>query len=195
LGGYRFLRLHENLSITETEISINPASPIFGTQFNLSDRFDTKNDFNGGELGITGEYRHCNWFVQATGKIALGGNSRTVEIAGNTLENGQPLLPTGGFLASTTNSGRHNDTKFAVVPEIGVNVGYQVTPCLRAFVGYTFLYWTNVLRPGDQIDLSVNASFLPNAPGAPTGPARPTFAAHSSDVWAQGLNFGVEFRF
>src|SRR5262249_24972715 len=52
LAGYRFLRLHEGLEIDETETSINPESPIFGTTFALTDRFDTKNDFNGGELGL-----------------------------------------------------------------------------------------------------------------------------------------------
>jgi hypothetical protein len=194
LAGYRFLRLHEGLGIDETEISINPSSPIFGTVFNLSDRFTTKNDFNGGEIGLLAEYRHCGWYVQGLGKVALGSNSRSVDINGTTLQNGQ-LLPPGGFLALTTNGGHHSDNKFSVVPEVGVRLGYQVTEHLRAFVGYSFLYWTNVVRPGDQVDLNVNAFFLPNSGVTPTGPVRPAFAARSSDIWVQGVNFGVEFRF
>ena len=35
------------------------------------------------------------------------------------------------------------------LPEIGVNVGYDVTPRLRVQAGYTFLYLSNVVRPGD----------------------------------------------
>ena len=42
--------------------------------------------------------------------------------------------------------------KFAVVPEVGFNVGYQVTPHLKFFVGYSMLYWSRVLRAGDQVD-------------------------------------------
>ena len=194
LAGYRFLRLHEGLSIDETEISINPQSPIFGTVFNLNDRFNTKNDFNGGEIGVLAEYRRCPWYVQGLAKVALGANSRNVDINGSTLENGQ-LLPPGGFLALTSNIGNHHDTKFSVVPEIGLRLGYQVNEHLRAFVGYTFMYWTNVVRPGDQIDLNVNATFLPNAPGGPSGAPRPAFVAHDSDLWVQGVSFGAEFRF
>jgi hypothetical protein len=69
----------------------------------------------------------------------------------------------------------------------------SLTQHIRAYVGYTFLCWTDVVRPGNQIDLALNPSQIPT--GTLTGPARPTFTRHESDVWVQGVNLGLEFRF
>jgi hypothetical protein len=46
------------------------------------------------------------------------------------------------------------------VPEAGIDVGYQLTRHLRAKAGYTFIYWTDVVRPGDQIDPTTNNSLV-----------------------------------
>ena len=35
-------------------------------------------------------------------------------------------------------------------------VGYRVTDCIRVNVGYNFLYWSEVARPGEHIDRVVN---------------------------------------
>lgn len=81
---------------------------------------------------------------------------------------------------------------------MSVNVGYQVCKCLRATAGYTFIYWPDVFRAGDQIDTTVNRSQLPSllTPGGPlVGPARPGALLRESDFWAHGLNFGLEFRY
>jgi hypothetical protein len=40
----------------------------------------------------------------------------------------------------------------------------------------------------------VDLSFVPNAPTVPFAVARPQPAMRSSDFWAQGLQFGAEFR-
>jgi hypothetical protein len=63
-----------------------------------------------------------------------------------------------------------------VVPEVGVKVGYQVTPHLRAQVGYDFLYWSDVVRPGSQIDPLINTNLIP--PATPGGPGRPPHRRH-----------------
>jgi hypothetical protein len=39
---------------------------------------------------------------------------------------------------------------FAVLPEGQVRLGFQVNDSLSAFVGYDFLYMSNVARPGSQ---------------------------------------------
>ena len=79
-----------------------------------------------------------------------------------------------------------------VVPEVGINLGYQFTNHIRGFIGYNFLYWSNVVRPGNQIDQAVNPNLIP--PSIPGGPSRPTFDFHGSDFWAQGINFGLDIR-
>jgi hypothetical protein len=193
LGGYRFLHLNEGVGINETETGVGPNSPVpVGTTIVVNDSFHTSNQFHGGELGIDAEFRHCCWYVDVLAKVALGGTREGVSIIGNTSFNGGPPAP-GGVLALPTNSGSFHRDDFAVVPEVGLRIGYQVTECLRAFVGYTFIYWSDVVRPGDQIDLAVNPSQFP--PGHLAGAARPAFAFHDSDFWAQGLSFGVELRY
>jgi hypothetical protein len=132
--------------------------------------------------------------------VALGSTDQVVDVAGSTViaPPGQvATVANGGLLAQPTNSGHFTRDQFAVVPEVGVNVGYQATAHLRAFVGYTFLYWSNVVRPGDQIDRAVNPTQLPVSTAAPqlAGPARPAPVLRDTAFWAQGSSFGVEFRY
>jgi hypothetical protein len=79
------------------------------------------------------------------------------------------------------------------MPELGIAVGYDITCRLRVTCGYTILYWSKVVRPGDQIDTQVNPSQFP--PGTLTGAPYPQFTPRTTDFWAQGLNVGLELRF
>src|SRR5206468_4292493 len=102
-----------------------------------------------------------------------------------------------GVFAERSNIGRFSRDVFAVVPEVQFQVGYSLTEHVRPFVGYNFLYLSDALRPGAQIERNINPTqnimFVP--PGALVGPAAPLPAFHSSDFWAQGVNFGIEFRY
>jgi hypothetical protein len=102
----------------------------------------------------------------------------------------------GGLLVVSSNAGVRAHDEFAAVPEFGINLGYQICKSLRAFVGYTFLYWSDVARPGDQINRTVNPTLVPasRAFGTPIGPAEPSFTFQHTEFWAQGANFGVELR-
>jgi hypothetical protein len=95
-------------------------------------------------------------------------------------------------LAQSTNIGSYSRDVFAVVPEIDLNVGYQVTPHARLEAGYSFIYWSNVVRAGDQIDTSVNASYIPPGQTVVGDPTRPRFAFEQTSFWAQGVNFGLK---
>jgi hypothetical protein len=193
LLGFRYLHLREGLGISETEISTVPTNPLFGIPFVINEGFDTENNFYGGEIGLIGEMQRGCWFIRGVAKVALGCTERSVRINGTTQVDSQPL-ETGGFLALPSNIGDHNSSRFSVVPEVGINVGYNITPCLRVYTGYTFLYWTGVARPGDQVDARVNATQQPLGNGL-VGAPLPAFPQHSSGYWAQGINFGLEYRF
>ncbi|HNL54844.1 MAG TPA: BBP7 family outer membrane beta-barrel protein [Turneriella sp.] len=90
---------------------------------------------------------------------------------------------------------------FAFVPEVNFNVGYQFTNHFKMFVGYDFLYWSKVLRAGDQIDTTVNLAGIPYAPQPgqrdadgnviPAGANRPTVLLRETDFWAQGISLGM----
>jgi len=193
LIGYRYARLRDTLEISETEIATNPASAAFGIPFLINEGFETRNEFNGGEIGLIGEYM-CNcWIFRGWAKIAFGTTQREVDIHGTTQVGNNPPQ-NGGFLALPSNIGSFDSSVFSVLPEVGVELGYAITPRFRVFTGFTFLYWSGVARPGEQVDLHVNASQPPLGTGL-VGQPLPAFSFHSSDFWAMGLNLGVELRF
>jgi hypothetical protein len=68
---------------------------------------------------------------------------------------------------------------------------------VRAMVGYNFLYWSSVVRASDQVNRIVNPTQVPSSQafGVAVGPAQPRSDLRSTDFWAQGLNFGLEFRY
>ena len=204
LVGFRYLQLDEGLAVTENT-RVNPAlprdTPLFGgSTISIADQFDTRNNFYGGQVGVRGEVRRGRVFVEVQAKVALGVTHQTVDVRGSTAitspEGTTTLFPVG-FLASGGNGGQFVRDRFTVVPEVGVNVGYQVTPRVRTFVGYNFLYWSSVVRPGDQIDVGLSGTRLPTDsrydPAA--GPARPNAPLRDTGFWAQGISFGAEFRY
>jgi hypothetical protein len=214
LGGFRYADLDEGLHITENATSEVPFTSETGVPFPagtnvvVSDRFDTHNQFYGGQVGLDAELRRGRWSLDLRSKVALGDMHEVVNINGNQLLTGPRGVPQqtfpGGLLALSSNSGRHERDRFAVVPEVGFTLGYQLTDRVRVSAGYTFLYLSNVVRPGDQIDPVLDPRRIPNFvhlnpaeaphPGF-VNPARPLFAFRETDFWAQGVNFSLEFRF
>lgn len=197
LAGVRYLRFRESLSITEDFVTL----PGFreeqaGNRFIVNDSFKTTNQFFGGQVGVVGEWHWRRWVFDARGKIALGCTQQVIENQGSsqliTAQGAVTNFP-GGLYALGANQGRFTRDMFSVVPELGINVGYQITDHITAYVGYTFLYWTNIARPGDQIDTYVNLSQFQG--GTLQGPNRPWPPMKSTDFWAQGINFGLAFRY
>jgi hypothetical protein len=178
LLGYRTLALNENLNLSEEAVtSLVP----FGTRVG-GDRFATNNQFHGVRLGAEAGYTDKGWSVDLRGSLAVGYNVQSVDISGLTVTSLPTTVYPTGMLAASSNSGNHNHSSLGVVPEVGLRVGYQLTERLRAYAGYDLVYWTNVLRPGDQIDRAISQG-------------RPTVPFTSSDFWAQGVVFGQELRY
>ena len=198
LAGFRYLELREGLGIAEN-IQVFPNSPAFpGASFGAFDQFDTRNQFYGGQLGVRAEAWRNRLFANVTGKVALGDVRQTVDINGATTiipPGGPALVRPGDLLALPSNMGRYGRDEFAVVPEVGANVGYQVTDHLRVGVGYSFLYATSFVRPGDAVDLNVNSTRTPGSLAVPSGPLRPLFTFRDTDFWAQGINFSLGLQF
>jgi hypothetical protein len=195
LAGYRYFGLSEGLSITTNTESTDPQSPIeVGTLFDINDTFTTRNLFNGGQIGVNYQMLNGCWTLDFLAKVAFGSNSQTVSINGSTvrtLPDGAPVDFEGGILALPSNIGTYTRNQFAVLPEFGVDVRYQLTPLWKLNVGYTLLILTNVVRPGDQIDEFVDPNQFPQGVSG----TQPRFTYVDSDVWVQGINFGIETNF
>jgi Putative beta barrel porin-7 (BBP7) len=201
LGGFRWLRLHETYTVTTS----SPFIPPFPTDiWNTTDKFDAFNNFYGAQLGVRARYDWGRWFANGALKFGMGAMVQTVNISGSLETNdftgfGPTETFPGGYFALPSNIGHHTRTVFAVVPEVGLNVGYQITSWASVFVGYTFLYTNNVVRPGNQMNRNINptqsVSYVGEPPVTPQGPAQPSFQFNSSDFWAQGITVGLSFRF
>jgi hypothetical protein len=207
--GFRFLSLEESLQVNENITALstpgNAAAPPVGTNFVVTDRFATQNRFYGGQIGSISEFHWGGWFLDLKSKVGFGDMRESANIIGNTSIN-SVVMP-GGLLALPSNVGLHTRDRFAVVTDCGLNLGYQINDQLRVYAGYSFLYMSSVLRPGDQVDLAVSRSQLPGVATArpvsgptppasiPAGQRSPMFAFQGTDFWAHGVNFGLEFRY
>lgn len=202
LVGYRYQQLGETLTITESSTDLSPPVVTFpllsvlgGTSF---DRFRTVNHFNGGQIGAAFERTVGRFVFDVRTSVAFGVTSSTVDVSGGQTANFNfgAVETQAGLLALDSNTGRTTRNHFAVVPEVTFNIGYNITPRLRVFAGYNLVYWSSVLRPGDQIDTGLDVNRIPNFGRSPNTltQTRPTVTLRDTDFLAQGINFGLMFR-
>lgn len=184
--GYRYTQLDENLMISNMSQS-TPGTTA--TSFSAMDGFTTRSQFNGFDFGIFYTRTRGRWNLDLQGRFGIGVNRQSIDITGSHIDSGTAGV--GGLLAQSSNIGSYSRDRMSVLPEFRTTLGYRVTPRMRLTVGYTFLYWSNVVRPGDQIDLDINGTQVGG--GAYTS-TRPTFDFNETDYWAQGVSFGADFR-
>ncbi|TWU04504.1 hypothetical protein Pla52n_25450 [Stieleria varia] len=197
--GWRHNQLDESLRFADHKRVTGTALGLpIGTTLSEVDQFETENRFDGFQLGFMTKRCHLRWTLESVAKIALGNNHSLSRISGNAKfqELSSPPVTTlsnVGLLAQSTNIGDHTSDDFAVIPELGVTLGYALSDRLQATLGYTFMYWSRVARPGDQVDESLNLTQLD--PGGLVGAARPSSPVALTDLWTQGLRFGLDLSF
>jgi hypothetical protein len=206
--GYRHINLDELIQISTQTGGANAAGVFFGGNTapagflaSTLDQFGTRNIFDGGQFGLRGVLSCGRWSLFSDAKVALGNTRETLSITGiSTLSGatGGASLP-GGIFALPSNSGTFSQNRFTIAPEVNVALSVQLHRCLRAFVGYDFLYLNNVIRPGDAISNIVDSRQMPTFganynPAASTGtPGVPGFVHR--DFFAQGFFVGLEIGF
>jgi hypothetical protein len=193
LVGYRYYVLGDRLSIHETLSTTDPTA-----FFDITDTFRTNNEFHGAEIGLSGELRRGRWGLNILTKMALGSTRQRAYINGVTHQTTAQGTATydNGILATIPNmqGSPYTRDQFTVIPQVSLELSYQMTCRLRAYVGYDLLYWAPIWRAGDQIDLFIdprNFAPLPQPGRLPL----PTFPGQYSNFWAQGINVGMEMRF
>jgi hypothetical protein len=209
LAGFRYLDLTENLTYATASTGLSGSNTDF--VLNTADQFNMRNQFYGFNFGARADYRIGRLTVCASASLALGDMAQTGDFNGLAVTNffnapsggpftGVPtqVLPGSGTFVQPSNLGSVNRDQIAVAPEVSVKICYQLTQRMRLFAGYDFLYLSNVLRPGEQIDRNINVA--QTVQGAIAGIAaapgtRPAVSLIGSDFWAQGVNLGLEFRY
>ena len=193
LGGIRYLEMKENLSLISSETIFALASKFTGT-----DTFGTRNQFYGANLGVTAQAQFGQFYGSLVAKVALGDDHESVTVHGVNSLTVPPTMASGGIFAQSTNIGRRSRDEFCVVPEVQLKVGVNLSSRISAFAGYDFLYMSNVIRPGDQIDRTLNftsnATLNGGAAGL-VGAARPEPQFNGSGFWAQGISLGFQIEF
>jgi hypothetical protein len=200
LGGVRYLNLRERFNLQTPDVSLPDSSGQGGgINYNTVDDFSANNQFVGGQLGARIGYQWDRLTLDLTGKVALGSTYQTLNINGFGEASGgsvgQPQFSPGGIFAQPTNMGRYWAWDFSVVPEGELKIGYRVWHNLVLTAGYDFIYWSSVVRPGEQINREVNLSqsgLLGS--GTLSGPAQPVAPLTRTDFYAHGLTLGLDFR-
>jgi hypothetical protein len=193
LAGPRYLDLKEDLTVASVS-QTSATSQIFG----VLDRFTTHNEFAGGQLGARLDWHKDCFAVTVTTKLALGDTFETLDVGGLTTSiNGNNVAVfNGGFLALPSNSGHFTRDEFSVVPQVALTLGYQAGQHCRFFLGYDFLYWTKVARPGDQINPMIDTTQVPSLTNQLNPAAvQPQALFVTRDFWAQGVSVGLEVRY
>jgi hypothetical protein len=179
LFGTRFLQMRDRLDLTDTGHLLPARTVLFG----LEDHWHTHDAFYGGQVGLRGRATWGNWFVDVRATAALGGDDQQVKAFGDRTYQTplqRTVLPFGLFV-QPGNSGTFERGRVDFVSETSGSLGYRLGHHAAVLVGYTFLYWNNPVRAGDQADLVVD-------------PKKTTVPFKTDAFWAQGLNVGLDLR-
>ena len=106
------------------------------------------------------------------------------------LEFGAATQP-GGLLASGSNLNETKHDMFGVIPEVTITGRVDITPHIRATIGYNFLWVNNVVRAGDQVNLNVDPTTFH---GASAGSA-PVARLVDDSYYLHGVTAGIEARY
>jgi hypothetical protein len=152
----------------------------------MLDEFHTRNWFIGGQIGVYLKHTMGRVIADLEAKCGLGWNYNNIFILGSGV-NPVAIVGGGNVLTNSNNIGYYESNSFGVMPEVNGNISYQLTEHILIRGGYSFLLWTNVVRPGNQIGpIGVNGA-VAALPG--TAP----FAL--STLFLHGMNFGAEWKF
>jgi hypothetical protein len=205
-AGFRYFNFREDLGVLDTVQLFLPTTisagsgNSFGTnlgnlQYSTADRIATHNEFYGSQVGFDLDLPIHRLVIDLHTAVALGVMHQSADVFGANVQSGGAPAP-GGLLSGPLDNGTHSRNIISWVPEIDAKVGYMLTPWARVYVGYDFMYLWNVLRPSEQTGFSTAGATITVAGGpTPVTVTQPAFQFKGSDVWVQGVNFGVELRF
>jgi hypothetical protein len=206
LLGFRYFDLRETLTINST--STDPGvTPFFvGNVESSTDAFSTKNQFYAGQLGLAGTYRLGQFSIELSEKAALGtmheilDTDGAIQIGAGSRASGNAAGFPGSLYASPSNIGEQDQNQFAFLTDTAVDFRYALNGYWALHAGCNFLYLTDVIRPGNQIDRVINPNnapliTFPTGGPANTAPFTPVPQFNHSNFIAGGISLGASFRY
>ena len=194
LFGFRYFGFRERLDI------IGTSNYADGSKLTVADHFATSNNFYGGQVGISSHFGR--WYgvsIDSTFKFAMGDVDQRVVIQGyNTMTSaaGGSNTQATGLFAQSSNSGVYERGRFAVIPQVNVNINYHITQRCALTLGYNFMYISSVVRPASQLPTTISDANLRYVSNPTAGPSMaPSFHFQGESFWLQGVNLGMKFDF
>jgi hypothetical protein len=207
LAGFLYLNLRDDETLSQSSNVLPLGVGFFnnlpippGGNVSLTDDIRTLNQFYGGQIGLKAGVTWWRFTLNGTGKVALGSMHETANLTGSTTATtvGMSTTTPGGLYVLSSNAGNHSRNITAVVPQGTLTFAVELTSQIKLTLGYTIIYISDVARPGNLIDRSIDRTLLPSSqtfnPAIP-GPQRPAFSWSGTDFWAQGINVGLSLRF
>src|SRR5262245_4735888 len=207
--GFRYLDMNERLSISSVSAfnqdlpRFSPFAPLSRSTLQVCDSFATRNNFYGGQIGISAKWwpMDCHIGFEGTAKFGIGVTSENLEIAGNqvlTAPDGTKSLFPGGLLALPSNIGHFHRSQFSQVLGLDFKMSAPLADYLTIYTDFSALYWSKLLRPAEQIDRNIDITQIPNFPpgalASPTGLNEPAVPFRQSNMWLLGVSIGLELR-
>lgn len=201
LAGLSYLYLAEAFTLD----TASPLLPAWGPDvWQTHDAFTTHNRFFGIEGGLRGRFEKSGFFGTAEWRLAAGSMRQSVDIDGWLLTDDYTFFEVveqfpGGYFALPSNMGHRQRNQFAWVSQARLEVGYRFSPRIAARLGYSGLYASRVVRPGDQIsrtiDTGQSTSYTEIPMPGPVPGVQPVSGFHTSAYLAHGINAGIDISF
>ena len=196
IGGYSHFDIDDSLFIGSTTTiegtgAAPPPGSAVGDSVAYTDRFDTENTFDGGQLGFDLTMNRGRWMARSLTKVHLGNMNQNVRIQGRSVttpNGGTGTEGLGGILAGNQDVDFERDV-FAFAPEANFKLGYRFRPNVLLSVGYSFVYFDNVALTGDTIDRLVDGATLGQ------GTNDNGFLIDDSSLFVHGIDLGFVIDF
>ena len=198
VGGYTRMELENTLGLDVNRIALDSSIQALGTRTILSDRFETENTFNGGQVGFEAVMTRGRWMARSLTKVHLGNMNQRVS------RRGSGTVTTPGFAAADTGGGFFGRSEgesierdlFAFIPEANFKLGYALTPHAYLTAGYTFLYLDNVALASTAINPIVSPPLAGFENGPPLGFGSDNVLAIADDsLFIHGVDVGLVLDF
>jgi len=196
VGGYHATSIDDRVHAQHELTSLDPGGRVpVGTEINTRDWFDAENNFHGGTIGLMAQGYDGKLTWNLLTKASFGNNNQVVSIRGDSTTSipgaGETTF-NQGLLGLDTNNGVYENDEFTIVPELDLSLSYNLFNNLSVSVGYSIIYWTDVVLAGGAVDTVINPTQID---GPLIGTPAPTYEIHDQSFWVQGLTFGLNGRF